>query len=106
MYAGCLSEIVFYLVVIYVGSQEEKGLKKLPIFCKEFVGLSPYLQFNSNREVTLDGCKGILEYQTEIIRISTGKMVIAFKGRGLNIKCLTATSVVIKGYITSVEFLR
>ncbi|MEE1056563.1 MAG: YabP/YqfC family sporulation protein [Acutalibacteraceae bacterium] len=89
-----------------MGSQEEKGLKKLPIFCKEILGSAPYLQFNSNREVTLDGCKGILEYQNETIRISTGKMVIAFKGRGLNIKCLTATSVVIKGYITTVEFIR
>lgn len=89
-----------------MGNHEEKGLKKLPIFCKEIMGMSPYLQFNSNREVTLDGCKGILEYQTEIIRISTGKMVIAFKGRTLNIKCLTSTSVVIKGYITSVEFIR
>lgn len=89
-----------------MSKENKNGLKKLPAFCKDMMGTAPYLQFNSNREVTLDGCKGILEYQSEIIRINTGKMVIAFKGRGLNIKCLTATSVVIGGYITLVEFLR
>lgn len=89
-----------------MGNNSEKKSKKLPSFYKEIINVSPFLQFSSNREVTLDGCKGILEYQSEIIRINTNKMVVAFKGRGLNIKCLTTTSVVISGYITSVEFIR
>ena len=89
-----------------MGNDNEKKVKKLPSFCKDMINISPYLEFSSNREVILDGCKGILEYQSEIIRINTNKMVVAFKGRGLNIKCLTASSVVISGYITSVEFLR
>ncbi|MEE0858126.1 MAG: YabP/YqfC family sporulation protein [Acutalibacteraceae bacterium] len=89
-----------------MSKENKNGFKKLPAFGKEMIGISPYLQFSSNREVTLDGCKGILEYQPEIIRVNTGKMVVAFKGRGLNIKCLTTTSVVIGGYITMVEFLR
>lgn len=89
-----------------VSNDNEKKSKKLPSFYKDIINVSPYLQFCSNREVTLDGCKGILEYQSEIIRINTNRMVVVFKGRGLNIKCLTASSVVISGYITSVEFLR
>lgn len=89
-----------------MGNENEKKAKKLPSFCKDMMNISPYLEFSSNKEVILDGCKGILEYQSEIIRINTNKMVVAFKGRGLNIKCLTASSVVISGYITSVEFLR
>lgn len=89
-----------------MGNDNEKKVKRLPSFCKDMMNISPYLEFSSNREVILDGCKGILEYQSEIIRINTNKMVVAFKGRGLNIKCLTASSVVISGYITSVEFLR
>ena len=79
--------------------QEGKGaMKRLPSLYKEAMNHAPFLQFNSNKEVTLDGCRGILEYQKE--------MIIAFKGRGLNIKCLTASSLVIGGYITAVEFLR
>ena len=90
----------------FVGNENEKKSKKQPPFYKDMMNISPYLEFSSNKEVTLDGCRGILEYQSEIIRINTNKMVVAFKGRGLNIKCLTASSVVISGYITSVEFLR
>lgn len=89
-----------------MGKDGESKIKKLPSVYKEMMGTAPYLQFNSNREVTLDGCKGILEYQSEVIRVSTGKMVIVFKGRGLNIKCLNTTSIVIAGYIINVEFIR
>lgn len=66
----------------------------------------PYLEMKSNREITVEGCKGILEYDKETIRINTGNMVVTFKGRGLNIKCLTVTSVVIEGFITAIEFIR
>ena len=89
-----------------MGEENRKNKKKLPVFGKELVGLSPFMQFSSNREVTVDGCKGILEYCTESIRINTGKLIVAFNGRGLNIKCMTETSVVVCGYITSVEFHR
>lgn len=83
----------------------EKPLRSLPAKYKEVMGSAPFLQFNSNKEVTLDGCKGILEYQSDIIRVNTGRMVVVFKGRKLNIKCLTVASIVISGYITCVEFI-
>lgn len=89
-----------------MGRDRGKSTKKLPTAYKEIMGTAPYLQFNSNREVTLDGCKGILEYQSDVIRVSAGSMVIVFKGRQLNIKCLTATAIVVGGYITNVEFIR
>ena len=89
-----------------MGEEKRKYIGKLSVFGKEPVVLSPFMQFSSNREVTVDGCKGIMEYCTESIKINTGKLIIAFNGRGLNIKCMTETSVIICGYITSVEFLR
>lgn len=87
-------------------SKDKKNpLRSLPAKYKEVMGSAPFLQFNSNKEVTLDGCKGILEYQSDIIRVNTGRMVVVFKGRKLNIKCLTVASIVISGYITCVEFI-
>ncbi|GEM_PF-45666 len=65
----------------------------------------PYLELKGNREALIEGCKGILQYDTQIIRINTGAMIIAFCGRGLNIKCLTVSSLIVEGYITSVEFV-
>lgn len=64
-----------------------------------------HFELNGNREVVVDGCKGILEYDENIIKLNTGKMVTKFLGRHLNIKCLTPDSLVIEGLITSIEFI-
>ncbi len=63
------------------------------------------LEFNGNREVIVDGCKGILEYDENIIKINTGKMITKFSGRHLDIKCLTPDSLIIHGVIISIEFI-
>lgn len=88
-------------------SKEEAEVKekKLSFFSANAVKLLPYIELKSNREIVIDGCKGIVEYDTEIIRINTGNMVVALTGRGLNIKCLTTSSVVICGFITGIEFV-
>lgn len=79
--------------------------KKASLFSPSILPMLPYLEMKSNREVTIDGCKGILEYDAEIIRINTGNMVVTFKGRGLNIKCLTTSSIVVEGFILSIAFI-
>lgn len=65
----------------------------------------PYIELCGNRQATIEGSKGILEYTQEAIRINTGGMVISFCGRGMNIKCLNVNALVVEGYFTSVEFL-
>lgn len=63
------------------------------------------LEMMGNNEALLEGCSGILEYDENIIRISTKKNEIKFFGRGLNLKCLTPENVIIQGTILSVEFI-
>lgn len=63
-----------------------------------------HFEMNGNREVIVDGCRGVLEYDENRIRIHAGKMVTCFQGRCLSIKCLTADSLIVEGFITSIEF--
>ena len=63
------------------------------------------LDILSNKEALLEGCKGILEYDDNIIRISGHKMEIKFTGEGLTLKCLTTENIMITGKIWSVEFI-
>ncbi|GHU82386.1 hypothetical protein AGMMS50284_4170 [Clostridia bacterium] len=86
-------------------AENKESSRKPSFFSPNIMPMLPFLEMKSNREVTIDGCKGILEYDKEIIRINTGSMVVSFKGRSLNIKCLTASSMIIEGFITSVEFI-
>ena len=64
-----------------------------------------HFEFSGNREVSIEGCRGILEYDENIVCIDTGKMTVRFMGRGLELRNFTDHSAVIDGFISSVEFL-
>jgi len=63
-----------------------------------------HMEINGNNEVIVEGCNGVLEYDTDVVRIKTGKLIVRFSGRGLVIKCLTSDSLVVTGYLTGIEF--
>lgn len=63
-----------------------------------------FMELTGNRRLEIDGCKGILEYGMETIRVNASRMVVKVTGRGLMIKCMTRDSVSIEGYIATVEF--
>ncbi len=65
-----------------------------------------HLEMNGNREIIIDGCKGILEYDENVIKINTSDIILSFLGRNLTIKCMTSESLIIKGYVTSIEFIK
>lgn len=64
-----------------------------------------HMEINGNREVIMEGCRGVLEYDTDVVRIRTNRMTVRFTGRNLIIKCLTVDSLVVEGFITGIEFL-
>lgn len=82
----------------------EKAFKALELPVDTVSGL-PHLELSGNREAVVDGCRGILEYDENIVRINAGKMVLRFTGRGFHIKNLKTDSVMIQGFFTSIEFL-
>ena len=65
----------------------------------------PRMELGGNREATVDGCGGVLEYSDETVRIRYGKVVVRFTGRGLRLHSLTAKSLVVSGWITGIEIL-
>ena len=64
-----------------------------------------HYEMNSNREVIIEGCNGILQYDENIIKVNMDKMITSFYGRNLSIKCLSSDSLIVEGFITSIEFL-
>lgn len=64
-----------------------------------------HIEMAENREAVVDGCQGVVEYDESTIKLATGKMVIKFTGRGLQIKTLTHDSAVVSGFITAIEFI-
>lgn len=63
------------------------------------------IELKGNREAIIEGCKNIAQYDENMIRVNMNKMSISFFGRNLEIKCLNYDSLVINGFITSIEFI-
>lgn len=66
----------------------------------------PIIEFTGDRSVLVEGSTGVLKYDSEVVRINTRSMIIAFFGRALTLKCISPTAVIIDGYITKTEFIR
>lgn len=67
--------------------------------------LSPiHMDIKSNREVVVEGCNKIEEYDENIVRIKVPKMKVSFFGKNLEIKCMSVDALVIEGIISSIEF--
>ena len=63
------------------------------------------LEICGNRELVFGGSRGILEYTATDIRINAGKYIVALRGRGLHIKSMNDTDLVIQGFFTAIEYL-
>lgn len=70
---------------------------------KYFLDL-PYMELTGNQEVKIEGCKGVLSYDEDCVRVNTPGIIICLKGRSLCLKSLSPTCLVIEGFITSLEF--
>ncbi len=63
------------------------------------------MELLSNREAVVEGCQGVLEYDDTTVRLNMGNMIVRFLGRNLQIKGMTADSLVVEGFITSIEYM-
>lgn len=65
---------------------------------------SSQIEILGNNEAIIEGCKGILEYEEDIIKLNLGKMSVKFFGRNLTVKCMNNDNVILNGFITNIEF--
>ena len=59
---------------------------------------------HANREVVVDGCRGVIACSEEELKLNVGNKALLIKGRGLMIKYLTDREITVAGLIVGVEF--
>lgn len=64
----------------------------------------PCIEISGNREILIEGSKGVLEYTDESVRVNTDPMLLTVCGRGLNLRCISDSALIIDGCITSLSF--
>jgi sporulation protein YqfC len=82
--------------------QKVARVMELPM---DLVSGMSHIELSGNREAVIDGCSGVLEFDENIVRLTVGKFIVKFTGRGLVIKELTKSSVVVEGFIISIEYM-
>ena len=65
---------------------------------------APCIELCGNRELLIEGSKGVLEYAADSVRINTGGMIVNVSGRELNLRCISDSALIIDGFIMSLSF--
>lgn len=62
------------------------------------------VELSGTHEALVEGCKGILEYREDLIRVNTQQGQLMLGGRNLEISCMSEDSMIVRGYISKIEF--
>lgn len=65
---------------------------------------APFIELNGNRELLIEGSRGVLEYTPSVIRVNTADMIVTVSGRELDLRCISASALIIDGFITDIGF--
>ncbi len=71
---------------------------------KDVIMNMPKLSIGGNREIYIENYKGILEYTSEEIRLSTTIGVVRIAGKNLKVERIRLTDIFISGYFRLVEY--
>ena len=63
-----------------------------------------YIELVSNTCALIDGCRSVMEYNEELIKLNLGKNTVSFSGTGLTIRSLSMEQAMVEGFIVSVDF--
>ncbi len=67
---------------------------------------APRVEIVGDGELRMGPHRGILAYGPEEIHISGGSMVVAVRGKGLELRAMTPEELLITGTIAAIEFMR
>lgn len=96
---NCMNRGVFFL------SQRKKPKEKKHLQLPELLSDEPKLETLGNREIIVEGCKGIAEYSENLIKLNTGTLIMGFSGEDLLIQSFDNGVAVIKGVIAEITFV-
>lgn len=71
---------------------------------KDGLTLSPEITLTGNKKATVEGMSEIIEYTSDTVKLSLGKMMLSFSGDSLSITELENERITVSGDIFSLSF--
>lgn len=62
------------------------------------------ISITGNRSAVIDGCDGVLDYDSEKVVLRTGRLIVRISGRDLRLTKLTGSSAMVAGVISGMEY--
>lgn len=87
-----------------IGRNRPKATDKLQETRELFLPKQGRITLMGNRELVVDGCRGILEYRTDLIRLNLGDKQLHLMGSGLVVQVLEGEYAQIEGQILAINF--
>lgn len=63
------------------------------------------IELFGNRQLVIDGCKGVIDYCEDFLKLDLGYITIKITGRALVIEAYIYEQLDLKGEIVSIEFM-
>ena len=63
------------------------------------------IELFGNKQIIVDGCKGVIDYNEDFLKLDLGKIILKVTGKNLVIDSYIYEQVDLKGEIVSVEFM-
>lgn len=88
-----------------MGSIKQNKFFRALVEIKDELSLSSQIEIIGNRQANIQGAKGIVEYNEEIIRVQLDNNEVQFYGTNLRLECLSQDGMEIKGVIHRIEYV-
>lgn len=79
--------------------------EKITDKARETLYLEPQIHFDCNREMLIENCDRIEEYNEVFMRLISGRLCVQIWGSGLRAIDFQTKGLIIKGKISSIEFI-
>ena len=63
------------------------------------------IELHGNREIIIDGAKGVIDYSEDFLKIDLGNICLKISGHNLVIESFIYEQIDVKGEIISLEFM-
>lgn len=85
-------------------SEKQTLRAKIKSLSMSLRGHDSHIEIDSGREVLIEGCRGILDYSDEMIKVSVGNQAVTVIGTDLAVRNMFTQVIVIVGRISSIEY--
>lgn len=81
--------------------------KRMDTFIPEEIPelMMPHIELCSDKRAVVEGCKGVLQYDCDNVRLNCRTLIVSFSGENLSLCTLSEETITVTGKISGLSFI-